>query len=363
MTICRDETIEAILHTASRFAERELKEQAKARDAYPYAEFNRAAFDRAHEAGLCLLTAPESLCGCGLAPEAWALVLEKIAAADAGFASSLLAHAMAAEVILKTGNEELKAKWLAGESPRLLAFPLYLPADDQEGLPAAMEEGGGYLLTGVAKMVANAPAAEAAVVVAEMAGDEPAMFLVPLDDDSRPAASEMLGLRSCPVGHLDLEDRKISSDHLLAKGAEAMAGLHHLFYPSVTGIQLAVLNSSLDYALAYGRERWQGGKLIHEHSQLRQMYGRMIVEHQVLREAWLRILESEDADPSARLALKILAAELSIRGTTDGVQLLGGYGYTMDYPQERKMRDARQAAELLGSPARLRLALAEQRLG
>ncbi len=58
------------------------------------------------------------------------------------------------------------------------------------------------------------------------------------------------------------------------------------------------------------------------------------------------------------MSVKTLSGDLAIRAATDGVQLLGGYGYTREYPQERRMRDARQAAELLGSPSRMKLSLA-----
>jgi alkylation response protein AidB-like acyl-CoA dehydrogenase len=357
-----DDTIKAILDTAERFAQRELFEEAHEHDKYPCANFANDAFQKAWEAGLVFITAPEDLGGIDLPAGIWAPVLEKVALFDSGFAASLLAHAMAAEAMLKWGKDELKAEWIGTDSLKLLGYPAYLQADDPQGLPVAKKDGDGYLLTGVARLVANAPVADAAVVPADM-DDDICLFLVPGSEESRPEPVDMLGLRSCPVGHLDLEDLKVAEGHLLVKGREAVEHLHSLFLPSVTAILIAAHKASLDYAIEYGMERFQGGRMIHEHSQLRSMYGMMAAENITLRQAWLRIISENGLDKGAAMALKIMAADLAIRGVMDGVQLLGGYGYTMEYPQERRMRDARQAAELLGSPIRQKLAIIDEMIG
>jgi alkylation response protein AidB-like acyl-CoA dehydrogenase len=356
-----DDTIRAILDTAEKFAQRELFESAHQHDKYPYADFAAEAFKKAGEAGLLFISAPEELGGVGLPPGIWAPVLEKVALSDSGFAASLLAHAMAAEAVLKWGGDELKKDLIGTDPLKLLGYPLYLQADDPQGLPMAGKDGDGYLLTGVARLVANAPVADAAVVAADV-DDDVCLFLVPVSEESRPEPVDMLGLRSCPVGHLDLEDLKVEEGRLLVKGGEAAEQLHALFLPSVTAVLIAAHKASLDYAVEYGMERYQGGRMIHEHSQLRSMYGMMAAENLTLRQAWLKGLEN-GADNTEMLAVKIMAADLAIRGVMDGVQLLGGYGYTMEYPQERRMRDARQAAELLGSPMRQKLAIIDEMIG
>jgi len=347
----------AILDTAGRFTERELAAKGEAHDAYPYADFAWGAFKGAADAGLLFITAPEDLGGAGLPCETWALVLEKIAYTDAGFAASLLAHAMAVQALL-SGDDETKAQFIGAKVPSQLGYPLYMQADDLQGLPRAEKKGGHYVLSGRALRVANAPTADAVVIAAELDDHEIALFLLHLGEGKRPEGVEMLGLRSCPAGHIELADVKLPADHLLMKGEKAVADLHRLFYPAVSAILIAILKGSLDYAVQYGLERYQGGRMIHEHSQLRAMYGLMAVEYRTLHAAWLHSLKC-DPDPETCLAVKILSGDLAIRAATDGVQLLGGYGYSREYPQERRMRDARQAAELLGSPARMKLSVAE----
>jgi alkylation response protein AidB-like acyl-CoA dehydrogenase len=324
-----DESIRAIVETASRFADRALREKESERDAYPYAPFAADAVAAAEEAGLFSLALPEDLGGSGLPG---------------------------------SSDDGLQKEFLGGSPPRLLAYPLYLLAEDLTATPGYREQDGRLVLKGGATLVANAPVAEAAVVAARDVQDVPALVLVPLPGGLRPPPAETLGLRSCPAGNLVLDGLALAPAHLLARGKDAVAALHREFLPAASAILLASLKASLDYALEYGRERHQGGRMIHQHGQLRSMYGQMAVEHAVLREAWLRSLESNESAES-RIAVKALAGELALRGTTDGVQLLGGYGYTMDYPQERRMRDARQAAEILGSPVRMRLALIDGMMG
>jgi alkylation response protein AidB-like acyl-CoA dehydrogenase len=352
-----DETLRAILDTAQRFVDRELAENIDVRDAYPYSDFAGHALQGAADAGFMFLTASEDLGGVNLPCESWAMILEKVASTDAGLAASLLAHAMGVQALL-SGDDDLKAAYITADKPLLLGYPLYLQADDPQGIPQAGRKGDHFVLSGSAARVANSPVADAVLVGAELENSEIAMFLLPLGREVRPEPVEMLGLRSCPVAPLDLKEVELPASHLLIQGKEAVALLHSRFYPAVSAILIATLQASLDYAITYGLERYQGGKMIHKHSQLRTMYAMMAVEHKTLRAAWLQTMESND-DPTACLAVKILAGDLAIRAATDGVQLIGGYGYTMDYPQERRMRDARQAAELLGSPARMKLSLIE----
>ncbi len=357
MIDAHDEMTRAILDTAEKFTDRELAAKGEAHDAYPYADFAWDALKGAVDAGLLSITAPEELGGVSLPCETWALVLEKIACTDAGFAASLLAHAMAVQALL-SGADETRAQFIRTKAPSLLGYPLYLQADDLQGVPRAAWKDDHYVLSGKAVRVANAPAADAVVIAAELDDHEPTLFLLPLGEETRPEPVEMLGLRSCPAGHIDLAEVRIPANHLLMRGEKAIAALHGRFYPAVSAILIAILKGSLDYAVQYGLDRYQGGRMIHEHSQLRAMYGLMAVEYKTLYASWLHSLQC-DPDPETRLAVKILSGDLAIRAATDGVQLLGGYGYTREYPQERRMRDARQAAELLGSPARMKLSLAE----
>jgi len=355
----QEEIIQAVLSTVERFAVSELAGGARERDGYPHADFSRKALQGAADAGLLLAGVPEVFGGTGLGPPVWARILERVAYEDAGFAAALLAHAMALQAVLAhAGDEGIRAAMEAAP----LAYPIYQQAGEWDRLPRVTSRRGRTTAAeGTSVLTANAPVADRAVVVALEDG-VPCLCLLSLSGASRPEPVEMLGLRSCPAGNILLDNVDPGEVLILASGEDAVRSLHAAFYPSATAILLATLKASLDYAVAYGLERVQGGRIIAHHSQLRSMYAQMEVEHLSLRLAWERALEP-GVEEGACLALKILAAEHAVRATIDGVQLLGGYGYTREYPQERRMRDARQASQLLGSPARQKLALIDCRPG
>jgi len=355
-----NDLVRAVLETVDRFTSSELAGGARERDRYPHAAYARKAMQGAADAGVLLTGVPEAFGGTGLSPSAWARILERVAYEDAGFAAGLLAHAMAVEAVVRHAGEDALREILQTSAP--LAYPIYHQAGDREGLPRVTGPGvaGPTRLEGACALAANAPVAEHAVVVA-VRDEVPCLCLVRLSGASGSEPVEMLGLRSCPVGDIPLHGPAPADVSVLAAGHDAVRSLHASFHASAAAILLATLRASLDYAIAYGTERVQGGRVISEHTQLRSMYAQMAVEHRALRLAWEKALE-EPADEGAGLALKILAAELAVRGTMDGVQLLGGYGYTREYPQERRMRDARQASQLLGSPARQKVALAGELL-
>lgn len=348
----------AVLDTVDRFASSRIAGDIRDRDRYPHADYARYALEGAADAGLLLATVPEALGGTGMPPSAWARILERVAYVDAGFATSLMAHAMALQAILHHADEEVIGGLLE-KAP--LAYPLYHQAGDRERLPRISAHGPvGSEMEGTAEMTANAPVAQAAVIIALKDGI-PCLCLLHLPVARRPEPIETLGLRSCPVGNILLDETDPEDVSVLAEGGEAIRHLHAGFYSSAVAILLATLKASLDHAIAFGLERRQGGQPIVDHSQLRSMYAQMEVEYRSLRMAWLGAVE-RDVPEESRLALKILAAQHAVRATIDGVQLLGGYGYTREYPQERRMRDARQASELLGSPSRQRLNLIGSRL-
>jgi len=350
MNSVNNEIVKAVLDTVERFASREIADEVFEIDKYPYSDYAAKALKGAVEAGLLLTTVPEEYGGTGMPPNMWARILEKVAYVDAGFAAGLMAHAMALQAILDHADKRVVEDILE-KAP--LAYPIYHRVGDMENMPELSPDG--TTVSGRAKMIANAPVAQKAVIVA-LREDEPCLCLVHLTDEARPEPIETLGLRACPVGDIVMDKIDAADISVLVRGKKAIDALHGSFYSSATAIILSTLKASTDYAIEYGRERYQGGQAISNHTQLRIMYSTMQVEHKSLSLAWDKSLDPE-VDPEACMALKILTGEHAIRGTTDGVQLLGGYGYTMEYPQEKRMRDARQASELLGSPPRQKMAL------
>ena len=90
-----NETIRAVLDTVDRFAKSELASDICEVDRYPYSDYATTALKGAVDAGLMLTSIPEEFGGTGMPPSTWARILERVAYVDAGFAASLMAHAMA----------------------------------------------------------------------------------------------------------------------------------------------------------------------------------------------------------------------------------------------------------------------------
>lgn len=349
-----DETLLAIVETTKRFAGRELSKNIAERDKYPEAHFAADIHRVALEVGLTGLCAPECACGVNMPPESLAPILECAAAADPGIACSILAHNMAAFAL--GGDEKLWERLASPAEGNPWAYPVYLDAYDTDGVLAARREGGSIILDGEIKMAANAPISPIAVLPAKI-NDRFVPIPVDLSLNGVKVGKPLhtLGMHSCPAADIALDGCRISSD-CLPENAQTIKNIHFNFYPAAAGISLGILEASLRFAISYGKERYQGGKMISDHLQIRAMYARMEMEVRAARQAAFRSGENDD-NLFDRISAKCIAAETSVRGTTDGVQLIGGYGYTREYPQEQRMRDARQAAELLGSPRRLRLSM------
>jgi len=355
-----DEVLSQVVETARRFASRELSANVHERDCYPHAPFAENIYRIAEEVGLAGISLPESAGGVDLPPEALAPILECASCADPGLTQCLLSHNMAAFAAGMASSS-----WGTLPSPlegKPWAYPLYMDAYDKGDVPTARSDGNHVVVSGAVPMVACAPVAAVAVLPAKL-DNKYILMPVNLSQDGVKIGEPLytLGMHSCPTADITLSNYKAPKDLIITGNPDAIQELHFRFYPAAAAISLGILHASLEFAVSYGKERYQGGKMIVNHSQLRTMYGRMEADLRAIRQAVWRSAEQEN-NLLDRMAAKCAAGDAAVRGTTDGVQLIGGYGYTREYPQEQRMRDARQSAELLGSPQRLRLAMMDMTL-
>jgi alkylation response protein AidB-like acyl-CoA dehydrogenase len=170
-----------------------------------------------------------------------------------------------------------------------------------------------------------------------------------------PVAVRVLGLRGCAPADVHLEG--LACSHLVPIDDGALRAFVARMSLAVTAIGLGILQGCLATARDYASQRVQGGRTILQWSEVRRMLGEIEEDSATIECALDGVLGSITRDDRAwqsrALYLGCRAAELACRSTTDGVQILGGYGYMADYPQERRMRDARQLRALLGaSPER-----------
>ncbi|MFW6197351.1 MAG: acyl-CoA dehydrogenase family protein, partial [Myxococcota bacterium] len=163
-----------------------------------------------------------------------------------------------------------------------------------------------------------------------------------------------LGMRGNPVADVVLDRVRVEPWRLLSRdGRRLLRQEHDRLRDAVAALCAGVVASSAEAAIAYARERYQGGCFIIEHPEVRRMISELVADRDQCLDAVEQLATGGLPEPRAT-HLFLNAKEAAARATCDGVQLLGGYGYMEDYGQERRMRDGQQARALLGRPDVLR---------
>lgn len=367
-----DDEVRMIKETAHAFVVRELKPIVEKIDAYPDIPFQEDLIHKTGQLGFLSIALPEPLGGSGKGIREMSIVIETIAEELAGFAALILIHSLAQQIIFMGGDKRGQRRWLSvdpksGSSP-LLCFPAYIhPSDCGNGV-IAIPDKTGYQLNGILEFVPVAPVAQGFVIPArkEREGGELLLFILPKKLKGLKINEPLipLGLRACPVADVEFHSCHTPRNTIIAGGKEAedlLCREINRFFGPVMAISAGILAGSVDTALKYARERYQGGKQIIDHPQIRMMLAKMVVEKEVALLCMERLCQLEDQEVSLDMgqskALLVQGADGAVRATTDGVQILGGYGYMEDYGQERRMRDAKQAQGLLGRNDLIRLEL------
>lgn len=188
--------------------------------------------------------------------------------------------------------------------------------------------------------------------------DDFKLILLPLTDKSLMLSEpvSMLGLRGIPHADLTLEQVDLSSATLWLSGNDGLKKMSALWSQAevcMLAIRSAIADSSYQTAVDYAQERYQGGKIIIEHSLMQKMLANFYREKSVIYELWQsigRTLEPYRPLTDGQLSLTLNTAEKLPWLASDGIQILGGIGYMEDFPQERRYRDAKQCEFLLGHP-------------
>lgn len=346
---------QAFADLAKDFSAKKLVELREEHDKYPFGELFTDAIKDAGIIGFYGINLPVDFGGVGMNAAMVAVILEKLAAADASMGGIVFTNAAALEIIAEgaaaTGSDELyRSTGRFGTVP--LAFPSF-HAPDEAALPAAGADG---LLKGTIGYLALATIADFAVVPAARAGESGfSWYLVDLKNKSvrisKPVVS--LGLNSCPSADVTLEGVPGVLIGAQGEGARYFAAMRDRMSLCAAAMSLGLMKGSLKEALEYAADRYQGGRQIIDWGQVRMMLADMAVLARIgescLSAACRELDDAASGWEKTAMATAIHLGELANRATTDGVQLLGGNGYMKDYGQEQRMRDARQVQSLLGN--------------
>jgi alkylation response protein AidB-like acyl-CoA dehydrogenase len=322
------------------------------------AEFPWDVHDALVAADLHAVHVPEEFDGVGADAIASAIVIEEVARGCA--ASSLIpaVNKLGTMGLLLSGSEELKAAYL----PRLARgegmFSYCLSEPDAGSDAAAMKtravrDGDGWVLNGVKRWITNAGVSEFYTVMAVTDPDAKAngisAFVVEKGDGLTFGAPERkLGIKGSPTCEVYFDDVRIPADRMIGEeGTGFKTALRTLDHTRLTiGAQaLGIAQGAVDYCTRYVQERQQFGKPIAEFQGVAFILADMAMKTEAARSLiYTAAALAERQAPNLTFmsaAAKCFASDVAMEVTTDGVQLLGGYGYTKDYPLERMMRDAK----------------------
>ncbi|MTD53325.1 acyl-CoA dehydrogenase family protein [Amycolatopsis pithecellobii] len=371
-------------HDAIREAVRTLAEERiapHAAEADEREEFPKASYDALVASDFHAPHVPEAYGGAGADALATCIVIEEVARVCASSSLIPAVNKLGSLPLILAASEEVKAKYLPPLARGDAAFSYALSERDAGSDTVSMRcratpEGDSWVLNGQKSWISNAGISEYYTVLAVTDPDGPrganiSAFVVEKSDAgfSFGAKEKKLGIKGSPTRELLFDNVRIPGDRIVGEPGQGLKiALRTLDHTRITIAAQAVgiAQGALDHALAYVKERKQFGKHIADFQGIQFMLADMAMAVETARQmVYVAAAKSdrEDSDLSFfGAAAKCHASDVAMRVTTDAVQLLGGYGYTRDFPLERMMRDAKITQIYEGTNQIQRIVMARQLL-
>ncbi|MBN2233161.1 MAG: acyl-CoA dehydrogenase [Deltaproteobacteria bacterium] len=356
------------------FAERTVKPRAKEVDRehkYPAETVKQMG-----ELGLLGVTVAPEYDGAGMSNICYAIAIEEISrhCASTGIIMSVN-NSLACEPIKLFGTEAQKKKYLAdmasGRKLGCLGLTESNAGSDAANVQTtAVLDGDEWVINGRKIFITNGGEADYCVLIASTDKAKGhrgiSAFIVDLDNPgfSIGTLEDKLGIRGSSTAELVFEDCRIPKDNLLGEQGKGFKIALITLDGGRIGVAaqaLGIARAAIEDATAYAKERVQFGKPIAELQAIQWMIADLSTEYEaarllVHRAAWLK----DNKLPYSKEAAmgKLMASEVAMKAATKGIQILGGYGYTTDYPLERYFRDAKITEIYEGTSEVMRLVIA-----
>jgi alkylation response protein AidB-like acyl-CoA dehydrogenase len=322
---------------------------------------------------------PEEYGGAGADALATVIVIEEVARACVSASLIPSVNKLGSMPVLLGGSEELKKTYLtrlaAGHG---FSYCLSEPDAGSDALAMkthAVRDGDEWVLDGVKRWITNAGVSEFYTVLAVTDPDRGSRgisaFVVEKSDPgiSFGAPEKKLGIKGSPTREVYLDGVRLPADRMIGpEGTGFELSMRTLDHTRVTiaAQAVGVAQGALDYALGYAKERQQFGRPIADFQGLQFLLADMGMKVEAARQlTYAAAGRSERGDKDLTFfgaAAKCFASDVAMQVTTDAVQVLGGYGYTRDYPVERMMRDAKITQIYEGTNQVQRIVIARQLL-
>ncbi|MBW8012371.1 MAG: acyl-CoA dehydrogenase [Chloroflexi bacterium] len=344
---------------AHNFAENEIRSIAPEYDELeevPWDVINKAA-----QTGLTTYFIPEKYGGGGYSDVLdYCIVAEEISWGCAGIYSILGGLGLCATPIILAGNEDQKIEFLTRfcnpTEPVLGAFALTEPSAGSDSASIATEarlDGNHYIINGSKSFITNGGIAGIYIVFATVDISRGAKgitaFIVEKDTPGLVSGKKekKMGIRASHTATVAFEDMRVPVKNRLGEEGEGFKIAMQTFEHTRTHVAISAVGlarAAYEYALSYAKERIQFGKPIIHHQAVAFMLADMATQIEAARLlCWQAAFLADQGKPCTKEAsmAKVFSADVAMKVTTDAVQILGGYGYSRDYPVEKWMRDAK----------------------
>lgn len=346
---------EALLELTREIATKELAPRVA--EAEESAVFPAEAYRLLGKSGLMSLPFGEEHGGGGQPYEVYLQVIEEIATAWPSVGVGTSVHTLTASVVAANGSPDVVGRWL----PQMLSgdwLGAYCLSEPQAGSDVsgirtrAVRDGDEYVVDGTKQWISNGSCADYYILFARTSDDAKrglSAFVVPADTAgmSFGAPEKKMGLACDVTTQVIFEDARLPAAQLIGEeGAGMRVALSALDAGrlGIAAVATGIAQAALAHAVAYAGERVQFGKPIGHQQGLQFLLADMAADVERARATYLHAARLKDAGrPFSRQAsiAKLTATDAAMRVTTDAVQVLGGNGYTREYPVERLFRDAK----------------------
>ena len=350
-----DDEAEALVALAHEIAQEELKPIASEYEAE--GRFPREKFKLLGQSGLLGLPYPERWDGGDVAYEVYLQALEEIAAAWMTVGVGLSVHTMSCFALARFGTDEQRDQWLPGQLGGDL-LGAYALSEPQAGSDAAalstraVRDGDDYVVSGTKAWITHAGQADFYTVMVRTSDDGGRGVSCLLMDAGTPglgfgALEHKMGLTGSPTAQLLLDGARVPvARQLGAEGQGLKIALEALDSGrlGIAACAVGLAQAALDEAVEYAKGRSQFGQPIIDFQGLQFMLADMAAGVVSARATYVDAARRRDRGlPFHRQAsvAKLVATDMAMRVTTDAVQVLGGAGYTRDFPVERYLREAK----------------------
>jgi alkylation response protein AidB-like acyl-CoA dehydrogenase len=342
--------------------------------------FPRELFGKLAELGLMGVCVPEEYGGAGADFLSYVLVLEELSRADAGVGVTVAVHTSAATLpILAYGTDEQKSRFVPplarGEQLGAFALTEAEAGSDAGALRTRAETAAdGWRITGAKQWITNGRHAGTFILFArtdpEVAGARGvSAFILDSEHVRVTRDEEKLGLNSSVTSDVVVEGVQVGRDRLLHeenRGFRVAMGTLDGGRIGIAAQALGIAQAGYEVAREYAAERRAFGHRIADFQAIQHKLANISMEIDaarllVYRAAWLKEHGRRHTEEGAKA--KLFASEMARRQTAEAIQILGGYGYTKEFPVERYYRDAKITEIYEGTSEIQRLVIARSILG